>query len=285
MLVTCTSKPEISDQPTLHNPWKDQITVDGKIIIREYHRIPFIRNGEKIELEGLLYKEDGLDSYRGVIMTHGRDGPKPSRYSNEIYGYKQFNQECALKGCAVLFLVRRGYGNSGGKDSEYLSTAFKSGQAAAEDINAGIDYLLTLPKIKDHGIIIAGHSQGGWASLSASTINRKEVLMTINISGGTNFIGINSKPMDEIQQEWIRGCGEIGKYSLKPSLWIYSENDRNHPKSYVERMFRNFESKGGTGELFFLPPYKDNGHSIIKEPKLFIDEMFRYINEYELRSP
>lgn len=285
MLVCgCSSTPEEKIEPTLQIGWSAETTYNNKTIVLEYCRVPFNDNGLIIELEGLLYRQKGLSSYRGVVMTHGRNGPHPSRNSNELYGYRQLNCALASEGCAVLYIVRRGYGNSEGRDSEYLRSAVDSGLAAAQDLKAGIEYLRKLENVKPDGLIIMGHSQGGWAALAASNLAIDGVIATVNIAGGTNYSSMGDGSItDEVQEAWRRGSSIIGKKALVPVIWIYAENDRNHPKYRAMAMFKAFYDAGGKGYLHILPAYGDNGHAVVQQPSLFLDLIFTDIREIETK--
>jgi len=280
----CNSMPDKVIEPTLPIGSITNSVFNTKNIAIEYCRVPFNDNGIIIELEALLYRDIDLSSYRGVIMTHGRNGPHPSRNSNELYNYKQLNMELASNGCAVLFIVRRGYGASEGKDSEYLSSAVDSGLAAAKDLKAGAEYLRKYKNVNPEGLVIMGHSQGGWAALSASNYIMEGVIATVNIAGGTNYASMGTGQInDEVQAAWRRGSAILGKNSKIPVIWIYSENDRNHPKDRVNAMYKAFTDSGGKGYLHILPPYGDNGHTIVQKPSLFLDLLFEDIKKIETK--
>ena len=41
--------------------------------------VPFHDGDSTLVLEGMLYRDPQLLSYRGIVMTHGRDGPRPRK--------------------------------------------------------------------------------------------------------------------------------------------------------------------------------------------------------------
>ena len=249
--------------------------IDGKTIQVERVAIPFYENGKVINLEGMLYKDISADSWRGIIMTHGRNGPHPQRNIKEVYGYSKLNVALALKGAAVLFVVRRGYGASSGEDSEFLATPAQCGLAASKDIAAAVQYLKGISGVHKTGIIVMGHSQGGWAAIGASTLTMEGISAAVNLCGGTNYGSMGSGEItDKVQEDWITGCSELGSSARIPMVWIYSENDRNHPPDRVNACFDAYVQSGGKGILHILPAYGNDGHNIIAEPDLFIDTLF-----------
>lgn len=282
LCVSCTTSLTKPIEPTMPVGWMHTVSFNDKAIVMEYCRVPFYENGRTIELEGMLYRDRDLSSYRGVVMTHGRNGPHPKRDPDALFAYGRLNCALAEKGCAVLFLVRRGYGRSEGEDSEFLPSAVESGLAAAQDLKAGVEYVREHDNVRKNGIVIMGHSQGAWAALAASNLSIDGVIATVNIAGGTNYSSMGTGLItDDVQEAWRRGSAIIGQNTLVPVIWIYSENDRNHPKFRVLEMYKAFSEAGGKGFLHILPPYSDNGHLIVQQPSLFLDKIFDDIQELE----
>ena len=90
----------------------------------EHVAIPFQAGDSKIVLEGMLYYDLNRTNYRGIVNTHGRNGPRPSRNKKQVFGGQNLNIAFAEKGAAVLYIVRRGYGESQGNDAEFLSSHY-----------------------------------------------------------------------------------------------------------------------------------------------------------------
>jgi dienelactone hydrolase len=238
-------------------------------------------DGQEYLLEGKLYKpQTAKKQHPLVVMTHGRNGSNPLRDSNQIEGYKALNTTLAEKGYLVMMLVRRGYGNSQGPDSEFLHTAAESGLAGAKDVKCAIQYMRKRPDVINDKIVVMGQSQGGWIALASSTVDIEGVVGAVNISGAINFgqgkgLGIRSLEVEGHLEE----CSKIfGKTARVPVLWIYAEND-NHLPSSVKNWFSAFESNGGKGSLVIKSPYKDNGHMIVTEPRLYVNDLYRFFDE------
>jgi dienelactone hydrolase len=276
-LPSC-SAPDIAARP---GP-EQKVHVNGRTILMQRLAVPFSSDGSTIMLEGMLYRDAGLTSWRGIVMTHGRDGPSPKREPREVYNYHHLNKALAARGHAVLFLVRRGYGGSGGEDSEFLPTPVECALEAARDLAAGVEYLKSIPGVQERGIIVMGHSQGGWAAIAASTMALGGVVATVNLSGGINYATMGSgKITDVVQEDWIQSCAELGTKARLPMIWIYSENDRNHPPDRVTSSFDAYVNAGGIATLHILPPFMDNGHRIASAPELFLDLLFEDVAALE----
>jgi pimeloyl-ACP methyl ester carboxylesterase len=202
----------------------------------------------------------------------------PAINTNEFTDYAVLNRALASRGYTVMMLVRRGYGNSQGPDSELQDTAVESGLEAAKDIQCAVTYMRHQPYVsKDKGLVM-GQSQGGWAALASSTVRMEGVRGVVNLAGGTNYrkMGENGKVTPEVQSHWIAACRELGKSAVIPTLWIYAENDWNHSPVYVRQMFEAFKSSAAKAKLVIKPPYGNNGHFFANDPQLFITDLLEF---------
>jgi dienelactone hydrolase len=232
-------------------------------------------------LEAMIYTPlDNRIQHSLIIMTHGRHGPSPKVDEHQVFHYRALCQSLAESGYLVMMLVRRGYGDSEGPDSEYLDTPEESALAGAKDIKGAINYMITHSEIaKDH-IVIIGQSQGGWVSLASSTLDINGVLGVVNISGATNFRQAKGKSIHslEVERALENSVKYFGKTSHVPALWIYAEND-NHLPDAVKKWFNSFIEAGGKGKLVIKPPYKDRGHAIVNEPDIYIGDIINFFEE------
>jgi dienelactone hydrolase len=249
----------------------------------ETERIRFLCSidGKDYHLEAMLYfPVDGKNRHPLIIMTHGRNGPNPAIDNREVFRYRPLNEALASRGFLVMMVVRRGYGDSDGPDSEYRESPEESGLAGAKDMKAAVDYMSTKSYVQKDRIVIIGQSQGGWIALAASTLRIEGVLGAVNISGAINFRGAsgNSIRSATVEDQLNNSAMIYGKLSKAPTLWIYAEND-NHLPGTIKRWFDSFIKAGGKGELVIKPPYKDRGHAIVNEPDLYIDDILNFFKE------
>jgi len=187
------------------------------------------------------------------------------------------NRALASRGYIVMMLVRRGYGNSQGPDSELKDTAVECGLEAAKDIQCAVTYLRHQRYVsKDKGVIM-GHSQGGWAALASSTVKMDGVRGVVNLAGGTNYrLMGNGEVTPTVQTNYVAACHEFGKSAVVPTLWIYVENDWNNPPVVARQMFEAFQSSGGKAKLVIKPPYGSNGHFFVNDPDLFMADLLEF---------
>jgi len=268
LLLACIHAPDI---------W----AVDASAVSTERIFFTASIDGADYRLEAMLYyPQDGRKVHPLVVLTHGRNGPNPSPNPRQAEGYRPLSNVLAEHGYEVMMLVRRGYGNSQGPDSEFLDSAEESGLAGAKDVEAAVSFMCTRSDIDCDHIVIIGQSQGGWVSLAASTIPMKGVLGAVNISGAVNFrqgagLGIRSRAVEDSLKH---SASAYGRNAKVPTLWIYAEND-NHLPDAVRSWFEAYIRSGGRGRLVIKPAYKDNGHAIVTEPALYIDDIFSFFKE------
>jgi dienelactone hydrolase len=213
-----------------------------------------------------------------IIMTHGRDGTDPQRYTNEVNGYDYLCSSLAQEGYVVMMLVRRGYGNSDGPDSELKDTPKASGLEATKDLLSAVEYMKTQPYVDPRRIVVMGHSQGGWAAIAFSTLQVDGVLGTVNLSGGVNYTSINTDPKSTCYSKWASDCGEYGRINTIPTLWIYSKNDYGIPPEASQLMFKSFQGEGGKGTFVMKPEYGTNGHLFCDDWGFFWVDVITFFN-------
>lgn len=249
-------------------------SLSAQTVRSDYVRFPVTIEGATYSLEAMVYRPDDATRHPLILLSHGRAGMFPARDANTVNSMAPLCRALAAEGCAVVFFVRRGYGNSDGPDSELQDTAVLSGLEAVKDYAAATAYWRTQSFVDPARVVLMGQSQGGWSALAASTVDFPGVLGVVNISGGTNYRLMGSGAVTAaVQDHWVMACGELGRVALVPSFWIYSENDQSINGPTARRMFNAFTAADGEGWLLMLPAYGSNGHLIAGAPELFLPQL------------
>ena len=85
--------------------------------------------------------------------------------------YRALAAFLVARGFAVLVPERPGHGATGGKyledqggcdEADYA----RSGRATADEIRAALDFMRRQSFIRPDGVVIVGHSAGGWGALA-----------------------------------------------------------------------------------------------------------------------
>lgn len=235
-------------------------------------------DGNSYRLEYKVYRPNDSFSHPLIIMTHGRNGPHPSRNPDEVNGYSIMNSNLANQGYIVMMLVRRGYGHSDGPDSELKSTPYECGLEATKDLQSAVEFMKTQPYVIPSKIVVMGHSQGGWAAIAFSTLTVDGVLGTVNLSGGTNYATIQTDPISTCYAKWAEDCGKYGMIAKIPSLWIYAPNDQAIPEAASQQMYDKFNDSSNLATFVMKPAYGANGHYFLEDPDFFMKDIVRFFN-------
>lgn len=123
--------------------------------------------------------------------------------------------------------MRRGYGTSpGGRvdnvggcpNAAYLPAA----AVAVADLRSAIDAMARRPDVTTTGMIAAGHSAGGLATVALSAQAPAGLVAAISFAGGRG-----SRDDDDVCNEdgLVQTFASFGKTSRVAMLWVYATND------------------------------------------------------------
>ncbi len=214
-------------------------------------------------LEAGLVRPAGPGRYPLIVWSHGapRDSSERRRMNPNVSGHIAI--QFALRGFAVVTVVRRGYGRSSGPYSEgnglcenpdYKSAA----TASAQDLSAALDYLRRQRYVEPNKIVLAGASAGAYASLAAA--NLSGVLGVLNLAGGRGSISDDDVCGEERLVEAFGDLGRLG--GATPSLWLYAQNDRYFGPNLARRFYSAYQNSGGRGQFTMLPAFGEDGHAM-----------------------
>lgn len=168
--------------------------------------------------------------------------------------------------------MRRGYGTSPGgrvdsvggcSNAAYLPAA----AVAVADLRAAIDAMARRPDVTTTGMIAAGHSAGGLATVALSAQAPAGLVAAISFAGGRG-----SRDDDDICNEdgLVQAFASFGKTSRVPMLWVYATNDSYFGPDLARRLHDGFRANGGNAKFIAAPPYGDDGHylySVVARPQ------------------
>jgi dienelactone hydrolase len=215
-------------------------------------------------LEAMLLRPSGTQRYPLALLSHGTPRESEARATMSPYGSYRQALEFARRGFAVLVVMRRGYGDSGGPYAEnngpcgqrdYLRSAWQS----ASDLRAAIGAMNSRSDVSTDGMIAVGVSAGGFASLALSANAPKGLAAIINFAGGRG-----SRADNDVCDEdaLVRAFATFGRTSRIPTLWIYAQNDKYFGPDLARRMHAGFTAAGGQTKFVDVPPFGEDGHSL-----------------------
>jgi dienelactone hydrolase len=228
--------------------------------------------GSTRHLAGRLCISDGsTGNARLVLINHGssdstdRPRMRPAECSSETA------QWFLHRGFAVAFVLRRGYGTTGGQWEENFGSCsrpdyIRPGLEAARDIEATVAYTTAMPGVRPDGAVVAGVSAGGWATLAYNAISHPKVTALIDFAGG---LGAHhgGRPNDNCSvSTLVDAAAFFAKTATTPMLWAYAENDTFFRPEIAEQLYQSFVNHGGRADYHAMPAFKNEGHHLLIDP-------------------
>ena len=190
-------------------------------------RIPMAEAGPQ-GLEAFLVRPAGSKRYPLALLSHGTPRSFADRATMNAHEYYGIALEYARRGFAALIVMRRGYGTSpGGRvdsvggcaNAAYLPAA----AIAVTDLRAAIDAMARRADVTTTGMIAAGHSAGGLATVALTAQPPPGLVAAISFAGGR---GSRDDDGDVCNEDGlVQAFASFGKTSRVPMLWVYATND------------------------------------------------------------
>ncbi|CAA2141713.1 hypothetical protein HYPP_02734 [Hyphomicrobium sp. ghe19] len=200
-----------------------------------------------------------------VVINHGTD--EATRLAVAMPVYYWLSRWFVERGYVVVLPQRRGHGATGGALSESIGTCqqpnhYASGNIAADDIAATVNYMTQQPFIAQKATIVAGISTGGWASLALAARNLPQVQAVVNFAGGRGGHAYGRSNAICGKPDLVAAAHTYGGTAREPSIWFYSENDSYFGPALAQELAQAWNGAGGNAEEHILPAYGNDGHSI-----------------------
>ena len=224
-------------------------------------RIPMAEAGPQ-GLEAFLVRANGTRRYPLALLSHGSPRSFEDRATMSAHKYYGIALEYARRGFAALIVMRRGYGTSPGgrvdsvggcSNAAYLPAA----AVAVADLRAAIDAMSRRTDVTTTGMIAAGHSAGGLATVALTAQATPGLVAAISFAGGRG-----SRDDDEVcnPDGLVQAFATFGKTSRVPMLWVYATNDLYFGPDLARRFYDGFRAGGGNATFVAAPAYGDDGH-------------------------
>lgn len=201
-----------------------------------------------------------------VVVNHGTS--EATRLAVAMPVYYWLSRWFVERGYVVVVPQRRGHGATGGPMAEAVGDCadpdhYRSGLAAADDIQGVVDYMTAEPFVAPGETVVVGISSGGWASLALAARNPASVRAVINIAGGRGGRPFG-RHADAVcgERRLIEAAGDYGRTARVPTLWLYAANDSYFRPGLASALASAWRDGGGAADLHVLPPYGSDGHGL-----------------------
>jgi dienelactone hydrolase len=200
-----------------------------------------------------------------VVINHGTD--EATRLAVSMPVYYWLSRWFVERGYAVVLPQRRGHGATGGPLAESIGTCenpnhYASGNVAADDIAAAVDYMTGQPFVAKTGVIVVGVSTGGWASLALAARDLPQVEAVVNFAGGRGGHAYGRPNAICGTEQLLSATKRYASHAHEPTVWFYAKNDSYFGPKLAESLAQVWGGAGGSVEEHILPAYGDEGHTI-----------------------
>jgi dienelactone hydrolase len=246
-------------------------------VSRREIRIPMTEAGTA-GLQGELFLPSTHDKHPLVLMTHAMfDGEErkigPGTLQPQALWF-------ARRGWAVAVVLRRGFGDSGGKFNRprvgcgeaHLET---EGAEDARDLSAAYEYLARFPEVDASRMIAVGDAMGGVSVVSFGVKAPPALKAVIGFS-----IYWPAALFSDCKKPGFVPFGDLGTEVPVPMLWIYAKNEHfpfPGPKSAAQ-FHQAFIAAGGNAEFSLVDRSGENGYFLFRDsPQLWGPVVERYL--------
>src|SRR5450631_549531 len=127
-----------------------------------------------------LFRPAGEGPFRLAVIAHASTQNVLRRAQMPQPEYRALAAWLVARGFAVLVPERLGHGATGGKYLEDQGGCDEAdyahaGRATADQIVSALEFLRRQPFIRRDGVVILGHSAGGWGALALAAEDLKSV--------------------------------------------------------------------------------------------------------------
>lgn len=237
-------------------------------------------------MEVVVFKPAGPGPFPALLFLHGSTGRGDNpRLFKDTYTSDSMVSQFTAKGWLVAFPQRRGRGQSDGLYDEGFepdrsrysctpSLSLAGLNRALEDTRISTDWLLARSDVDPRRLLVGGQSRGGILALALTGQQTKTFKGAINFVGG--WMSDKCREASAINTVTFEGAAN----NETPTLWLYGRNDPFYSTEHSKGDFAAFVAKGGQGTFhIFDAPRGGSGHSIGREPALWQDVVWGFVNQ------
>lgn len=230
----------------------------------------------------LVPSPDFATSPRAVLFRPPGDGPFPlaviahastqnvlRRAQMPQPEYRALAAWLVARGFAVLVPERPGHGATGGKyledqggcdEADYAA----SGRTTADVIAASVGLVRKQPFIRPDGMVVIGHSAGGWGALALASEDPKYIAAIIAFAPGRGGHANDLPDRVCAPHALIAAAAEFGKVARVKVTWLVAANDSYFSPSFSRQLADAFRGAGGKAEFHVLPAQGSEGHWLVE---------------------
>jgi dienelactone hydrolase len=217
----------------------------------------------------VLFRPEGNGPFRLAVIAHASVQNVLRRAQMPQPEYRALAAWLVARGFAVLVPERLGHGATGGEyledqggcdEADYAS----AGRAAAGEISAALEYLRGQSFIRKNGVVIIGHSAGGWGALALAHDNPPGVSDIVAFAPGRGGHANDFPNQVCAPHTLISAASEFGKGARAPVTWLVAANDTYFSPVLSRQLAEAFRGGGDKVDLRVLPASGSEGHWLVE---------------------
>ena len=213
----------------------------------------------------VLFRPPGNGPFPLALIAHASTQNELRRAQMPQPEYPALAAWLVKRGFAVLVPQRPGHGVTGGKyledqggcdEADYS----RAGRATAEEIAAVVGFARKQSFVRPDGIVVIGHSAGGWGALALASENPGDVASVIAFAPGRGGHANDSPNQVCAPHALIASAGEFGKAARLPVTWLVAANDSYFSPALSQQLADAFRNAGGKVDFRVLAADGSEGH-------------------------
>jgi dienelactone hydrolase len=216
-----------------------------------------------------VYRPAGRGPHRLAVLNHASLQNAARRAQLAQPRFEAAAAWFTARGYLVVVPQRPGHGETGGPyledqggcdDADYQ----RAGLGAAASIEAAIRHMTVQPGVRRDGVVVVGHSAGGWGAIALASRNPSGVSAVISFAGGRGGRSFDRANVNCAPDRLVEAAAVFGKTARIPSLWIYAENDTHFGPELARRMADAYRASRARLEFRVLPRFNGEGHTLFE---------------------
>lgn len=237
-------------------------------------------SGRPITLKATYYPPATAGRAPLLLMNHGDVTPG---HEGLVLQQGELARLFVSRGWAVLEMMRRGAGGSGGTLLPEIprnglpTAAYGDRRMAADfaDVDAALAAARTWATVDPARILLGGFSRGGMVALEYLAAHPDAAIGALNFSGS---IWGEDIERDKVRKRYTGDrLARAGTGIRKPTLWLYGDNDSYQSVPIIRQRFDGYRAAGGTGELRIYSGVPHEGHDLINRPAFWEDGVLAFL--------
>jgi len=218
-----------------------------------------------VAAHAVLYRPPGDGPFPLALIAHASTQNVLRRAQMPQPEYRALSAWLVARGYAVLVPERPGHGATGGpylEDQGGCDEAnySRAGYATADSISAALDYVRSQSFIRPDGVVVVGHSAGGWGALALASGNPPGVSLIIAFAPGRGGQANDAPNKVCAPHTLISSAAEFGEDSQVPVIWLVAANDTYFSPELSRQLADAFRGGGDRVDFRVLAASGSEGH-------------------------